>query len=124
MSASKLAYYTEELSAWNVALDFYLGEALLLIQKLEAVIRGDSIEAVDEKINTHHRLLNHCAERFSTLRETIQQRQALLKTTTGDLTGVSETNQSVLRLNIKAAEKEYIDIKFDCYKFLSGLFSK
>lgn len=122
-------YYTDEMVDWNDSITFYSEEMDELEQKLGEVIRRDSIVGIAEKVEVHQTLLNELSEKFYKLQIEIQQQEAALKT---DSTLIDDTlinnetekRQVELRSKMQAAEKEYIDVKFDCYNFLSGTLKK
>jgi|SRR5665647_1991833 len=122
-------YYTDEMVDWNDSITFYSEEMDELEQKLGEVIRRNSIVGIAEKVEVHQTLLNELSEKFYKLQIEIQQQEAALKT---DSTLIDDTlinnetekRQVELRSKMQAAEKEYIDVKFDCYNFLSGTLKK
>ncbi|MBX9781721.1 MAG: hypothetical protein K2X48_00370 [Chitinophagaceae bacterium] len=129
MSTTIAAYYSDELTGWNEAILFYNEEVDELEQKLEEVIRRNSIQGIAEKVETHQALLNHTSEKFYRIQLQIQQQEAALKadsTLLDDTAIKNETGQKQndLRREMQAAEKEYIDAKFECYNFLSGILKK
>lgn len=122
-------YYTDELLEWNHSIIFYINEIDELEQKLEAVIRRNSIVGIASKVEAHQILLNRLSDKFEKLQTEIQQQEEALKTdsTLLDNTSISneiEKQQVELRRQMQAAEKGFIDIKFDCYNFLSGTLKK
>jgi len=129
MATTIAEYYTDELIKWNNAVVFYNNEIHEFSQKLEEVIRRNSIVGIAKKVEAHQTLLNQSADKFSSLQKAIQQQEAALKT---DSTLVDDTlmnnetekRQTGLRIMMQAAEKEYIDVKFDCYNLLSGTLKK
>lgn len=122
-------YYTDELDEWNNAIIFYNSEMDEFEHKLAEVISRNSIVGIAEKVEAHQNLLNQVSEKFYKLEMEIQEQQESLKTdsTLIDNTLINdaiEKRQMELRQKIQATEKEYIDIKFDCYNFLSGTLKK
>src|SRR5665647_1505768 len=122
-------YYTDELLDWNKSIIFYNHEMHEFTQKLGDVIRRNSIVGIVEKVEVHQTMLNWLSEKFYKIQLEIQQQETALKT---DSTFIDDTliknetenRQVELRRKMQSAEKEYIDIKFECYNFLSGTLKK
>jgi len=129
MSTTIAEYYTDELVEWNDSINFYSKEMDKLEQKLGEVISRNSIVGIAEKVEAHQTLLNELSDKFHRLKIEIQQQEAIFKT---DSTLVDNTlinnetgmRQAELRRKMQTAEKEYIDVKFDCYNFLSQTLKK
>lgn len=129
MSTTIAEYYTDELVEWNDSINFYSKEMDKLEQKLGEIISRNSIVGIAEKVEAHQTLLNELSDKFHGLQIEIQQQEAVFKT---DSTLVDNTlinnetgmRQAELRRNMQTAEKEYIDVKFDCYNFLSQTLKK
>lgn len=122
-------YYTDELVDWNNAIIFYNNEMDEFEHKLAEVISRNSIVGIAEKVEAHQSLLNKVSEKFYKLEMEIQQQEAALKTDSTLIDNALindeiEKRQMELRSKIQAAEKEYIDIKFNCYNFLSDTLRK
>jgi hypothetical protein len=122
-------YYTDELLEWNKSIIFYNSEVEELTQKLGDVIRRNSIAGIAAKVEAHQTLFNRLSEKFYKLQTLMKEQEAVLKT---DSTLIDDTlintetekQQNELRRKILVAEKEYIDVKFDCYNFLSETLNK
>lgn len=129
MSTTIAAYYIDELTDWNESIRLYHEEADEFEQKLEEVVRRNSIAGIAAKVETHQALLNQASEKLYKLQVKIEQQQTTLKTdgTLVDDKAINietEKQQNELRHRMQAAEKEYIDAKFDCYNFLSQTLKK
>lgn len=130
MTTTISEYYSAELIDWNHAINFYCNEMDELGEKLANIIRRDSIEKIAKKIEDQQHLLNSMAGRFSKLQVEIFYQEKILQKENGALRedglidDTLQTTQAVLRLNIQAAEKEYIDIKYGCYNLLAELVAK
>jgi len=124
MATTLAQHYTDELTDWDEFITFYNEEMGVLNQKLVDVIRRNCIIGIAEQVEAKQILLNSFSDKFDKLHEEIQQQEAELKT---DNTYIedslinyeTEKMQTELRMEMQAAEKEYIDVKFDCYNFLS-----
>lgn len=122
-------YYIDELLEWNKSIIFYNGEVEEFTQKLGDVIRRNSIAGIAAKVEAHQTLFNRLSERFYKLQMLMKEQEAVLKTnsTLIDDTLINtetEKRQNELRRKMLSAEKEYIDVKFDCYNFLSETLKK
>ena len=122
-------YYSDELLDWNNSINFYNTEMNIIEQKLGEIIRRNSIKGIAEKVEAHQDMLNKATDIFYKIQIDIQQQETAIKT---DSTLVddsfinSETGkqQNELRRKMQEAEKEYIEIKFACYNFLSATLKK
>ncbi len=122
-------YYTDELLDWTNSITLYGEEMDEFEQKFGEVIRRNSIEGIAEKVEAHQTLLNLVSDTFYRLQIDIQHQEESLKT---DSTLIDDTlinnetekGQVELRRKMQAAEKEYIDVKYDCYNFLSETLKK
>jgi uncharacterized membrane protein YgaE (UPF0421/DUF939 family) len=122
-------YYTDELVEWNKSIIFYNNEVEDFTRKLGDVIRRNSITGIAAKVEAHQTLLNRLSEKFYKLRMLMKEQEAVLKT---DSTLIDDTlintetekRQNELRRKMPATEKQYIDVKFDCYNFLSETLKK
>lgn len=124
MATTLAQHYTDELSDWDESITFYNEEMGALNQKLVEVIRRNCIIGIAEQVEAHQIQLNALSDKFDKIQDEIQQQEAELKT---DDTLIedslinfeTEKLQTELRAEMQAAEKEYIDVKFDCYNFLT-----
>lgn len=122
-------FYTDELLDWNDSILFYNKEMDDFEKRLGEVVRRNSIVGIANKVEAQQNLLNLISEKFYRTQIEIQQQQASLKTdsTLLDDTQINEATekkQNDLRRKMQAVEREYIDIKFGCYNFLSGTLKK
>lgn len=122
-------YYTAELADWNDSITFYGDEMDELEEKLEEVIRRNSIVGIAAKVEAHQSILNQASEKFYRLQIELKQQEEILKTNSTYIddtliNDATEKRQAELRRRMQAIEKEYIDVKFDCYNFLSGTLKK
>lgn len=122
-------YYIDELLEWNKSIIFYNGEVEEFTLKLGDVIRRNSIPGIAARVEAHQILFNRLSEKFYKLQMMMKEQEGVLKT---DSTLIDDTlinnetekRQNELRRKMLAAEKEYIDVKFDCYNFLSETLKK
>lgn len=125
----KAEYYSDELLDWNHSIDFNNSEMELLTEKLTEVIRRNSIVGIADKVEARQTRINGSLDTFRKLAFEIEQQEAALKTDNtliedAQINNETEKRQEALRARMQAAEKEYIDVKFDCYHFLSGTLKK
>jgi peptidoglycan hydrolase CwlO-like protein len=118
-------YYTDELINWNDTIIFYNEEMNYLTQQFAEVIQRNSIEGIAKKVEAHQDQLNGLSDKFYKLQIQIDEQKNALKTDStyidnGLIDEQIERRQLELRNKMRAAEKEYIDVKFTCDNFLSG----
>ena len=129
MTTNIAEYYLDELIKWNKLIDFYNQELEDFEIKLAEVIQRNTIPGIAGKVEAEQDKLNAISHKFYSLQDKILQQESKLKS---DHEFISDTlinteiekQQSDLRQNMKQLEKEYIDIKYDCYNFLSGTLKK
>ncbi|MBP9098062.1 MAG: hypothetical protein KBF74_04545 [Ferruginibacter sp.] len=129
MASTIATYYSDELIDWNESILFYNKETDDLSQKLGDVLRRNSIVGIAEKVESQQELLNLASDKFYRLQIDIQQQQEFLKTDStfiddSFISEETEKKQTELRKQMQLMEKEYIDVKFNCYDFLSGTLKK
>lgn len=124
MATTISQHYSDELLDWVQSISFYNEEMDEIEQKMLDVIRRNSIVGIAKKVNDHQILLHQLSDKFDRLQEEIKHQEAELKmdnTLVDDafINYETEKLQAELRSKMQAAEKEYIDVKFQCYNFLS-----
>ncbi len=129
MATTIAAYYTDELLEWANTLVFYNNEMIEFTKKFAEVIRRNSITGIAAKVEANQSLLNQLSNRFYGLHRDIQQQRAALSDNcvlvdNNQIDQETEQDQVDLRNKMQAAEKEYIELKFKCYDFLSGTLKK
>ena len=129
MSTTIAGYYTEELTDWNNCIKFYDEEIGEIEKKLAEVIRRNGIVDIAGKVEAKQKFLDIIADKFYKLQVAFREQEADLKTDhtfidNSRLDIETELEQNDLRHRMQETEKEYIDIKFDCYHFLSGILKK
>ena len=129
MSSIIAQHFTDELKIWSDAIHFNNGLSSQLEDRLEEVIRRNSIVDIAAKVEVHQTLLNTMEEKFTALEDEILKQHDLL-TENDSLIDDSQINinmqqqQLVLGEKIKNAEKEFVDIKFYCNAFLSQILNQ
>ena len=129
MTTNIAEYYLDELIKWNKLIGFYNQELDDFEIKLAEIIQRNTIPGIAAKVEAQQDKLNAISHKFYSLQDKILQQESTLKS---DHEFISDTlinteiekQQSDLRQNMKQLEKEYIDIKYDCYNFLSGTLKK
>lgn len=123
MATTIAQYFTDEMVDWQQSISFYREELNELGQKLFEVIRRNTIVDIAARAGVHQSLLDEISYKFSKLQLEIELQEAKLKTdsTLVDNTLINnetENHQAELRRKMRATEKEFIDVKFECYNFL------
>jgi hypothetical protein len=122
-------YYADELVDWNDSIQHYNEELDNIESKLEEVIRRNSIIGIAEKVEAHMSMINGVSDKFYALLLDFKKQETAIKkndTFIDDslINDDIENQQAALRHQMQATEKEVIDVKFDCYNFLSGILKK
>jgi cell division protein FtsX len=129
MATTMAEYYNDELVEWNRLIAFNDQEMDELEHKLAEVIQRNTIPNIAAKVEVEQHKLNSASKEFYKLRKQIQQQEATLKTDStliddSVINPETEKQQNELRLNMRRAEKEFVDSKYDCYNFLSQILRK
>lgn len=88
------------------------------------MIRRNCVVGIAQKVAERQALLTKAGEAFNLLEEEIALQEASLHEDSSlienDLLNKeTEERQAELRRRMQATEKKYIDVKFECYHFLS-----
>ncbi|MBS1915578.1 MAG: hypothetical protein JST87_04825 [Bacteroidetes bacterium] len=129
MPTTLAQYYTDEIKEWNKTIAFHSSELADLTERLEDVIRRDSIEAIADKVEAHQHQLNNIFSKFTDLLKRFQQQEAFLKSDSSYIDDSMikpemEYDQKILRQDLTATEKECVDVITDCRSFLSEILRK
>ena len=129
MGTSIAEYFIDELVEWNRLIAFYNGEMGEFEHKLAEVIQRITIPNIALEVENEQDKLNAVAEKFNLLQVQIQRQEAALRTDgtfidNAMINTETEKRQNELRRNMQQTEREYVDIKYGCYNFLSGIFRK
>jgi hypothetical protein len=122
-------YYTGELLGWNKSIVFYNTEMNEITLGLSEVIRRNSIVDIGNKVEAHQNLLNKLSDKLYQIQSKILEQQAVLKTNDHLIEDTMvndeiEKQQEDLRTKMQVLLKEYIDVKFTCYRFISDTLKK
>ena len=122
-------YYSDELSEWKDSVTHSFHEIEELTRKLADVISRNSITGIAEKVEAHQEMLNLAAENLYRIETAIQQQEEALKNDSTLLDNEhinheTANRQNELRHRMQATEKQFIDVKFDCYGFLADTLQK
>ena len=122
-------YLSDELIEWRALVEFYLSEIQLFAPKFSYVVHRNSIIGIAEKVESHHIRLNQVKEKINRILKEINLQESVLnpnKSLINDeqVTREIDKFQTDLRTKIQSVEKEYVDIKFDSYFFLSSVLKK
>lgn len=123
----RAAFYLDELNEWGDHIDFYHQETEELEEKLSGLIRRNNVPHIAERVEQRLEALNQVSSLFINLQHEIAEMERQLNPSEGaPLSDVrvddsAERRQAVLRINMQAAEKAYIDTRYDCHQFLSDM---
>jgi hypothetical protein len=120
---------SDELIEWRALVEFYLSEIKLFAPKFSYVVHRNSIIGIAEKVESHHIRLNQVKEKINRILKEINLQESVLNPNNSLITDEQVTReidkfQTDLRTKIQSVEKEYVDIKFDSYFFLSSVLKK
>ena len=123
----RVAFYLDELNEWGDHIDFYHQETEELESRLSALIRRNNVPHIAEKVEQRQEALNRISSLFINLQHEIAELERQLNPSEGTVLSAvrvddsTERRQAVLRINMQAAEKAYIDTRYDCHQFLSDI---
>lgn len=129
MSNIKADYFLDELTDWQTAIAFYKNEAEAFVSRLEAVIARNSIPHIAERVAIFRTALENSVDAFYRIQIEVEQQEMMLSddhkpVENEQISDEMEKRQLLLRHNMLAAERAYLDTKFDCYDFLAGVLKK
>ena len=122
-------YFYDELVDWDRTLDLYEDEMAELDTKLTVLIQQNTIPHLADNAEHFLNLFQSQRSAFNTLAEEIYNQENRLKKDDEPLndsvvTGEVTTEQQNLREKMKTAGQHFIETKYSCYNFLSGLHKK
>jgi hypothetical protein len=129
MSKKIAEYFLAELISWEQSFEFYKEEIGNLGIQLEEIIQRNSIVDIAAKVEAHQILLNEILDRFNKISvEIYKQKQKIQPISDviadSDLSDQIRFQQDDVRALVQNAEKDYIDVKYFCYEFLSETLNK
>lgn len=129
MSTILSQHYIGEMEDWRELIAFYLEEIQLTDIKLQNVVRRNSIVQIAEKVEVHRKALNPLGKKFRRLRMQIRKQEARLKEGNefiedNHISADQEQMQQELRRRMLATEQDFLNKKYDCAVFLSGILKK
>jgi hypothetical protein len=129
MTHSVSDYYLSELNDWARSIEFYEEEIEEMEDKLMEVIHQNTIPNLAANAEHFMNTLNNQKINFQLLEQEIEEQEKVLLS--NDIPVGKETikpktkvQQNTIREKMQEAEKSYIDTKYSCYNFLSGLLNK
>lgn len=110
-------------------MDFYNREVDGLERQLEDVIRRNSIVDIAAKTEFHQDMLNAVSGRFVEIQVAINQQEQSLRVNDHFIEDALlqedvEKKQDAIRHDMQEVEKSFIEAKYTCQKFLSGILKK
>lgn len=129
MSKKIAEYFLAELISWEQSFEFYKEEIGNLGIQLEEIIQRNSIVDIAAKVEAHQILLNEILDRFNKISVEIYKQKKQLQPISdviadSDLSDQIRSQQDDVRILVQNAEKDYIDVKYFCYEFLSETLNK
>ena len=129
MSTHIAEHYAAEMSEWRSSIAFYHQEMEGLEGRLGDLVRRNSIPDIGEKADAHQEMLNTASDRFLMAQVLMSQQEDALRTNgqfidDGQVKDEIEKKQQEIRRTMQEAEQEFIDAKYKCLDFLSGMLGK
>ncbi|ULQ54629.1 hypothetical protein [Flavihumibacter fluvii] len=129
MLQSVSEYYISELADWNRSIEFYDSEITDMEDKLNEIIHQNTIPNLAANTERFLNSMDIQKSIFLAIQHDIQEQETRLFKNDEpeehvEITSEAKENQKSLRDKMQAAEKNYIDAKYGCYNFLSGLLNK
>lgn len=126
MSTRIAEYFAEENLDWSESIQDLYDEIDIINERLSEVIRRNSISGIADKVEVYQNELDRVSDNIEAIEAEIGIQEVAIKQ--GDdyiedrmVDPSIERRQESLRERMKDAEKEYIEVKFACYQFLSDL---
>lgn len=129
MANNIAAYYMDELMDWNHLITFFGQEMNEMTSKLSEVIQLNTIPDIADKVELEQAKINAVFEKFIRLQKQIAEQVKAFRTD-----GTLKSNEAIgndterwqhnFRNRMQEMEKEYVDIKYNCYNFLSDVLNK
>jgi hypothetical protein len=118
------AYYATELDNWREALHQHLENIDETNEWLTEVLRFDTVPMLAARVEHHLNELLLCTKKLEQLQDNIESLETKLfnhdtPIENERITPEIKNEQSDLRQNIFDAEKEFLEIKFACNRFLA-----
>jgi len=129
MATTIAEHYVEELDKNSRQLVAHSVEMIEIGDRLAEVIRRNTIPGIAELVEEQQTKLNEVSKKFDSLQAQFRKQKAVLKPgkdflDDSQINTETETLQNQLRRKTHTFEKEYIDAKHDCLKFLSDILKK
>ena len=123
------SYFADELTDWGQSINYYNRETDELTQKLGELIRRNSIPGIAEKVEMQQDALNRASGHLLNLQVQVQQQLDFLTSDSSFIddsfiSAETENKQAELRKQMQELEKQFIDVKYNCFGFLSGMLKK
>jgi len=124
---NRKTFYLDELSEWGEHIDYYHQECAEIESKLYELIRRNSIPDIAAMVEARLEALSSISAQFITLEGEIAHLEELFSMNGSSnrfengVDASTERRQDALRNNMQAAEKNYIDTRYECHQFLSDM---
>lgn len=118
--------YSDELENWDQTIKLYSTEINQLEVKLYEILTRNSVVGLAEKVDFHQVRLINLSEKFDSILETIEKQEEVLESEKKlpdyiRINMETERVQAELREKMVGLEKKFIDVKYECTKFLSNM---
>lgn len=121
-------HFSAQLQDWIDAIYFDLGLSSRLSDRLEEVIRRNTIVGIADKVEVYQNQLHDVERKLYIIEEKINQQKSLISNDgiefdNAEIDQNTRHQQMQLSRKMKRVENEFIRAKFDCNTFLSEVFT-
>lgn len=121
-------HFSAQLQDWIDAIYFDLGLSSRLSDRLEEVIRRNTIVGIADKVEVYQNQLHEVERKLYIIEEKINQQKSLISKNgiefdNAEIDQNTRHLQMQLSRKMKRVENEFIRAKFDCNTFLSEVFT-
>lgn len=129
MTSSLASYYNNELEEWKDVLNFHVQEIEEFEVWLNEVIQGNTVPNLAAQAEHFFSLFAGQRHRFETLAGQVYELQSQLVKDNEPvddelITPSVEASQNTLRDQMLETEKGFLELKYNCHKFISGTLGK
>jgi DNA repair ATPase RecN len=124
MTNSIAGYYINELEGWKEILDFNMENIDEMYKEVKEILRSNTIINLAEKVQYHLSQLQASKENLAKLHSKLNEYEKKFypeqrAVTNDSITKGMKAYQQQLRREMHQLEKEYVDVKYDCDRFLA-----
>ncbi len=128
MSSEISRYFSEQLKDCNEAIYFDLGISSKLSERLEEVIRRNTIVDIAAKVEVYQKKLNDIERKLYALEAMVKRQEKLIHDNqatniNAEVNDDIKLRQQLIARKMKKTESDFIGVKFNCNAFLYEVFN-